>query len=94
MYLGVKTVAATDGHRLLIEFEGGEVRSFDVAPLLGIGRFRELASLDVFKTARVAFDTVQWDNGLDLDPEYLYERSKPLPCEHAASEDGRSSWKT
>jgi len=78
MYRGVKNVTATDQHQLVIEFEGGEVRSFDVTPLLGIGRFRELASQSVFRTARVAFDTVQWENGLDLDPEYLYERSEPL----------------
>ena len=83
MYRGVKNVTATDQHQLVIEFEGGEVRSFDVTSLLSIGRFRELASKSVFKTARVAFDTVQWDNGLDLDPEYLYERSDPLPREQA-----------
>ncbi len=91
MYLGVKSVTATDEHRLVIEFDGGEVRSFDVTPLLEIGRFRELTPQSMFKTARVAFDTVQWENGLDLDPEYLYERSEPLLHEQATSQDSHCS---
>ncbi|MFH1177815.1 MAG: DUF2442 domain-containing protein [Acidobacteriota bacterium] len=88
MYPGVKSVTAIDEHRLIIDFDNGERRMFDVTPLLSIGRFRELASRQAFKTARVAFDTIEWENGLDLDPEYLYEHSETLPCEPAASAAG------
>lgn len=28
------------------------------------------------KTTCVCFDTVKWDNGIDLDPEYLYKNSQ------------------
>jgi hypothetical protein len=80
MYRGVKNVEAKEGHKLLLLFDNGERRIFDVSPLLSIARFRELASTQLFQTARVAFDTVEWENGLDLDPEYLYERSQA--CEH------------
>jgi len=86
MYPGVKSVAATTEHKLIIGFDNGETRVFDVRPLLSTGRFRTLASPQAFKKVRVAFDTVEWENGLDLDPEYLYERSKPVPCEQAAAE--------
>ncbi len=85
MYLGVKSVTACDEYNLIVEFENGETRCFDVKPLLSTGRFRELTSAEVFGTARVAFDTVEWENGLDLDPEYLYAHSEPLPREQAAS---------
>jgi hypothetical protein len=81
MYAGVKSVKATENHRLVIEFDNGEVRVFDAKPLLGLGRFRALASLEAFMKVRVVFDTVEWENGLDLDPEYLYARSEPVPCE-------------
>ena len=37
---------------------------------------RERAALDAFKKVRVAYDTVEWENGLDLDPEYLYRESR------------------
>jgi hypothetical protein len=70
-------VQAADDHRLILSFGNGEQRVFDVTPLLSIGRFRELASPETFKRVRVAFDTVEWENGLDLDPEYVYERSQP-----------------
>ena len=76
-YPSVSSVQAADDHRLILGFGNGEQRVFDVTPLLTIGRFRELASPEVFKRVRVAFDTVEWENGLDLDPEYLYERSRP-----------------
>jgi hypothetical protein len=36
--------------------------------------------LTIFLTASVNEEcgTVQWSNGVDLDPDVLYERSKPL----------------
>ena len=76
-YHGVISVKAADGHRLILGFGNGERRVFDVTPLLSVGRFRELAVPEVFKKVRLAYDTVEWENGLDLDPEYLYERSQP-----------------
>lgn len=85
MYHGIKSVCATTEHRLVIGFDNGERRIFDVRPLLTVGRFRALASLQEFQKVRVAFDTVEWENGLDLDPEYLYDRSDPMPCEQPAA---------
>ena len=34
-----------------------------------------MKDIDEFKKVRVAFDTIEWENGLDLDPEFLYEKS-------------------
>jgi hypothetical protein len=87
MYHGVIGVEATEGHRLVIRFDNDERRVFDVTPLLSTGRFRELISPQAFRKVRVAFDTVEWENGLDLDPEYLYERSEPLHGEHTTTAD-------
>jgi len=78
MYHGVTQVEATDEHMLVLRFDNDERRVFDAKPLLGLGRFQELGELGAFKQVRVAFDTIEWANGLDLDPEYLYERSEPL----------------
>ena len=77
-YPGVISVKAVDGHRLILCFGGKEQRIFDATPLLSFGRFRELADPEVFKKVSVVYDTVEWENGLDLDPEYLYERSQPM----------------
>jgi len=77
MYSAVTAVSALDDFRLLLEFDHRERRVFDVRPLFGLGRFRELATPELFRTARVSIDTVAWKNGLDLDPEYLYAKSLP-----------------
>ncbi len=75
---GVRSVEPSSSNRLVIGFDNDERRIFDVTPLLTIGRFQALASPEEFRKVRVVFDTVEWENGLDLDPEYLYQRSMPL----------------
>jgi len=36
--------------------------------------FRELKDLKLFKDFRIEHDTLVWKNGLDLAPEFLWER--------------------
>jgi hypothetical protein len=86
MYPAARSVEAAPGYRLVIGFDNGERRVFDVGPLLALGRFRTLASPEAFAKVRVAFDTIEWENGLDLDPEYLYERSEPLQAKRIAED--------
>jgi hypothetical protein len=76
LYLGIKQVSATDDYQLDLTFENKECRRFDVKPLLTIGKFSELQDITLFKTVKISFDTVEWSNGLDLDPEYLHDRSQ------------------
>jgi hypothetical protein len=40
------------------------------------GLFKTLKDEKMFKSVRVAFDTIEWANGVDLDPEVLYEKGK------------------
>ena len=78
MYLSVMDVKALDDYRLLLKFENEEERIFDVNPYLEIGKFQELKDKKLFKTVRISFDTIEWDNGLDLGPELLYQKSKMI----------------
>jgi len=78
MYLSVMDVKALDDYRLLLKFENEEERIFDINPYLEIGKFQELKNKKLFKTVRISFDTIEWDNGLDLDPELLYQKSKAV----------------
>lgn len=78
MYPGVKSVKPLADHRLLLVFDNGERRIFDVAPWLTKGAFRELRDDESFRTVRVSFDTVEWANGCDLCPELLYAESDPV----------------
>ncbi|MGV8135618.1 MAG: DUF2442 domain-containing protein [Mangrovibacterium sp.] len=75
MYLAVKKVEPQDNYFLLLTFENGEQRQFDVKPYLNFGIFQELKDLKLFKTVRTSFDSIEWDNEADLDPELLYNKS-------------------
>ena len=78
MYLAVKKVLPTSNYQLILTFANGEVRLFDMKPYLETDIFQELKNNDLFNTVRISFDSVEWDNDADMDPEILYSDSKPL----------------
>jgi hypothetical protein len=75
MYLAIKEVIPQDNYLLLLTFENGEKRQFDMKPYLDLGIFRELKDLRLFNTVKTSFDSVEWENEADLDPEILYQNS-------------------
>ena len=79
MYLAVKDVTPLDNYCLLLKFENQEEKLFDVKPYLTIGKFRELKDETRFRSVKISFDSIEWDNQLDLDPELLYQKSSQLP---------------
>lgn len=78
MYYGVKEVQPQPNLKLLLTFENGEKRLFDIHPYLDTGVFRDLQDPSIFNTVRICFDTVEWPNGADLCPETLYRESIPV----------------
>lgn len=75
MYLAVKSVKSLPNYKLLLTFENNETRHFDMNPYLDKGVFKELRDSSLFYTVKVNFDSVEWVNEADLDPEFLYEES-------------------
>jgi len=75
MYPAIIKVEPLEGYRLLLTFENKERRIFDVSPYLNLGKFSELKELGLFNTVKVKFDSIEWQNQLDLDPELLYKNS-------------------
>lgn len=78
MLLDVVGVEAQAGHVLLIQFENGERRRFDMTPYLDKGVFVELKDMRMFKLAKVEYGTVVWPGEIDIAPETLYDRSLPV----------------
>ena len=78
MYLAVLDVKPLTDYKLLLTFENNERRIFDVSPYLNLGKFSELKDLSLFNTVRVKFDSIEWNNHLDLDPEFLYEKGEKV----------------
>ncbi|MGA7878485.1 MAG: DUF2442 domain-containing protein [Desulfoferrobacter sp.] len=76
MYPSVKEVTPHDDYTLSLVFENGEKGTLDIKPMLHFGVFRRIQDLHQFMRVQVSFDTIQWDCGVDLDPEYIYAKSR------------------
>ncbi|MBQ6632447.1 MAG: DUF2442 domain-containing protein [Romboutsia sp.] len=77
MYLAIKDVKPIKNYKLILTFTDDSVKLFDMKPFLEKGIFKELRDETLFKTVKVSFDTIEWFNGIDIDPETLYEDSVP-----------------
>jgi len=77
MYLAIINVEPQDDYKLLLTFENQEKKIFDISDYLDTGKFSELKDVKLFNTVRVSFDSIAWENHLDLDPSLLYEKSIP-----------------
>lgn len=75
MYLAVVGVKPLDDYKLELTFENREIRIFDMRPYLDKGIYKELKDESKFKSVRVSFDSIEWCNQADIDPEFLYEKS-------------------
>lgn len=68
----VKSVQSQDDYCLLLTFENGEKRLFDMKPYLNKGVFKKLQNPALFKTARVISGSVEWQGEIDLSYDTLY----------------------
>ncbi len=76
MYPSVKNVTPTGDYLLSIDFDNGESGVLDMKPYLDFGVFQRLKERKEFNRVRVSFDTIKWDSGIDLDPEFVYNKSQ------------------
>jgi hypothetical protein len=76
MYPSVKEVIPRDDYTLFVVFDNGENGILDMKPILDFGIFQRIKSYETFRQVRVSFDTIEWDCGVDLDPEFIYSKCK------------------
>jgi hypothetical protein len=76
MYPSVKSVVAGEEYLLFVVFDNGESGTLDMKGFLDFGVFQRLKDYDAFRRVRVAFDTIEWESGIDLDPEFVYAKCK------------------
>lgn len=74
MYPSVKEVIAGDDYVLSLKFDNGENGVLDMKPYLDFGVFQRIRDYGAFRKVRVAFDSIEWECGVDLDPEYVYAK--------------------
>jgi hypothetical protein len=76
--LDVIKVEALPGYKLVMRFENGELRRFDMSPYMDRKPWAKLKNSPLFYRATVEYGTVVWPGEIDIDPETLYELSEPL----------------
>ncbi len=69
-------VKPLDNYLLLISFDNGEQKIFDVKPYLSHKAFETLNNKQLFNTVRVSGLSIAWANGADICPDELYNDSK------------------
>ena len=77
MLLDVVNVQARPNFALMLEFDNGERRLFNMAPYMDQRPWFKLKSDNMFLAAFVENGTVAWPGNVDIDPETLYELSVP-----------------
>ncbi|MGI9173841.1 MAG: DUF2442 domain-containing protein [Rhodothermales bacterium] len=65
-------------YRLLLEFENGEKRIYDLAPRMESEVFAPLKTRELFERVRVTYGSLEWPGERDLAYDSLYAESVPL----------------
>ncbi|MBN2292929.1 MAG: DUF2442 domain-containing protein [Pirellulales bacterium] len=76
MYPSVSKVVPSEDFTLSIVFDNGEEGILDMKPHLNFGVFQKIREYEQFKRVRISFDTIEWETGADLDPEFVYTKCK------------------
>lgn len=71
MYQAVVSVHPNEDFSLAVVFEDGVKGVLDMTPYLDFGVFKQIKDFEQFRRVRIAFDTVEWECGVDLDPEFI-----------------------
>ncbi len=76
----VTEVTYKSDYQLKIRFEDGSVRMVDLEPYLDGEVFEPLKDKRLFQTAHLEpdLDTVVWEGGADMSPDFLYEIGVPI----------------
>jgi hypothetical protein len=76
--LDVISVETKPEYRLILEFENGEKKVFDMSWLMDKKPFIKLKGSPLFYRASILSGTVVWPGNIDIAPETLYLRSEPI----------------
>lgn len=68
----IKNVEVLENYELLITYENGERRIYDMKPNFKYEAFKKLENYELFKKVHPAGETIEWETGEDVNPEDLY----------------------
>jgi len=76
MFLHVTSVQYLTDYRLKLMFNNGAEGVIDLEPELHGEVFEPLRDKSLFRQVRLTSRTIEWPNGADFAPEFLYEHAK------------------
>lgn len=71
----VLDVVPQEDYSVVITFETGEIKKFNVKPYICGEWFGRLEDASVFNTVHPCGNTIEWADGQDIAPHELYELS-------------------
>lgn len=74
----VLNVVPQDDYSVVVTFETGEIKRFNVKPYIRGEWFGQLNDATIFKTVRPCGNTIEWVDGQDIAPHELYELSEAI----------------
>lgn len=74
-YPNVLQVIPQNDYSVIVTFDSGEVKKFDVKPYIIGEWFGALIDHSVFSTVHPSGNTIEWADGQDIAPHELYELS-------------------
>ena len=72
MFIEVIEAEYLNGYKIKLLFNNGETRIVDLGNSLNGSVFAPLRNLEYFKRFSIKFNTIEWENGADFAPEFLY----------------------
>jgi len=73
MFLEVLEAEYLRDYIIQVKFNTGEVKLVDLKSSLKGPIFEPLKNVDYFRNFTIHFNTLEWDNGADFAPEYLFQ---------------------
>jgi len=73
MFLEITQASDINDFKLSLKFNNGAEMTVDLENELNGSVFNPLKDKSKFKKFSIVFNTIEWENGADFAPEYLYE---------------------
>jgi hypothetical protein len=73
MFLEVSKAVYLDNYNIALTFNNGETKIVDLKNELNGEVYKPLREVEYFKNFQVKYNTIEWANGADYAPEYLYQ---------------------
>ena len=74
MFIEIKKAEYISEYKIRLWFNNGAVKDVDLSDSLKGNVFVPLQDKEYFKRFTIRFNTIEWENGADFAPEYLYEK--------------------